>query len=157
MTWSKVVSSHPSSHYSLVTFALGLVLLMATLPSPSHCMPLGSSSDISSVDFAQLQSLVREALKYMQKYNRDEPTRIIGQVNTRYPRSDLGDVALRLFHLQEMDRKYGAKARPRFGKRNEVTQDNFIPMYGDEDVKDSTIGANGESPPLVSSPLLFIP
>lgn len=36
-----------------------------------------------------------------------------GQVNARYPRSELGDVAVRLWNLQEMDRKFGAKARPR--------------------------------------------
>lgn len=44
----------------------------------------------------------------------------------------------------------------RFGKRNEVTQDNFIPMYGDEELKDSTLGATGDSYPVVP-PLLFVP
>lgn len=84
----KVVSTQPrQSSYLLVTISSMAVLLffVATLPTSSHCLPLGnaggsssssssssspsSSADLNTgVDFAQLQSLFREAIKYIHNH-----------------------------------------------------------------------------------------
>lgn len=56
----------------------------------------------------------------------------------------------------KLNAKYYIIFLHRFGKRNEVTQDNFIPMYGDEELRDAAIGASGDGYPVVA-PLIFIP
>jgi len=52
-----------------------------------------------------------------------------GMVKLRNIRSDYGDVGGALFKLQELEKEWAGKARPRFGKRAEVLQDNFLPAY----------------------------
>ncbi|CAG7717585.1 unnamed protein product [Allacma fusca] len=99
------------------------------------CEAFHSSVDLSNYDYNQLNAIVRDALRYLEKV-KSQPRydKLTGQVNSRSQRSDLvGDMAhaLRLYQLQELDRMYGSKARPRFGKRAEVTLEN-VPTYGFE-------------------------
>jgi len=93
-----------------------------------------SPSDLGAANYEQLNSLLRDYLKVLEKIKIQQPKPISGQVNLRAPRSELvGDMAhaLRLYQLAELDRMYGAKSRPRFGKRSEITS-NYAPVYGSE-------------------------
>ncbi|OXA51920.1 uncharacterized protein LOC110852067 [Folsomia candida] len=148
----------------LADFLLPFLCCWTLLPSSCDSLPIQSQSAPSiSFNTHQWQSLVRDAIKFLQKHQQQQQadaagehkskTRFVvdpsftgsnnnngptgnngggtGMVKLRNIRSGYGDISdvVRLVHLHELEKAWASKARPRFGKRAEVTQDNFLPPY----------------------------
>jgi hypothetical protein len=117
----------------LTQLMLAISIWSATfLPAESEAAPgFFPPSELGSSNFDQLATLLREYVKLMEKVQ-TQPKHITGQMSLRAPRSELiGEMAnaQKLHQLQELDRMYGTKSRPRFGKRNWVSQED-VPLYG---------------------------